>query len=298
MKFTPQYTLSVEVNPDQKTGQGQDHVTIELPMTVEFTIQRQNLAASQTATFRIWNLAEKTRNLLYKDRYAFNDFRGIQFRAGYKDIGSPLVFNGSVYQAYSEKVGNNNVVTTIEAYDGGYAMANGTTLITIGSGATFAEILKKLNSDLPLVSSQPIIGDFPNTTSRGSTYVGNTWNYIVQVSNGLAMIDNGQLKVLNPNEVFEGNFPVITSESGLMGSPKRSTTQIEFPMLFEPRLSVGQIVELNTSTAAIFNGVYKVTGFTHSGTISESVAGSPRVSNVSLWKGEEALKLVSGNPIQ
>lgn len=297
MKFSPQFSLSIEVNPDQKTGQAQDHVTIELPITVDFQVDRKSLASSQTATFRIHNLGEKTRNLIYKDRYAFNDYRGVQFRAGYDDIGAPLIFNGAVYQAYSERIGV-DVITTVECYDGGYAMANGVSLITIGSGSTFQEILKKLNADLPFVSKNPIIGDFPNKTSRGSTYVGNTWSYLLQVSNGLATIDNGQLKVLNPNEVFDGELPVITSESGLLGSPKRASTQIEFPMLFEPRLTVGQIVELSSSVNDIFNGLYKVTGFTHSGTMSAAVAGTPRVSNVSLWKGEEALKMVAGTPIQ
>lgn len=297
MKFSPKYTLSIEVNPDQKTGQAKDHVTIELPYTVDFQVERKSLASSQTATFRIHQLAEKTRNLLYKDRYAFNDYRGIQFRAGYDDIGAPLIFNGAIYQAYSERIGT-DMVTTIECYDGGYAMANGVSLITIGSGSTFKEILKKLNGDLPFISKNPIIGDFPNKTSRGSTYVGNTWQYLLQVSNGLATIDNGQLKVLNPNEVFDGELPVITSESGLLGSPKRSEQQIEFTMLFEPRLTVGQILELSSSTNEIFNGLYKVTGFTHSGTMSSAVAGSPRVSLVSLWKGEQSLKMVAGTPIQ
>jgi hypothetical protein len=266
-----------------------------LPFTVDFQIQRQNLASAQTATFRVRNLGEKTRNLIYKDRYAFNQYRGIQFSAGYDDIGTPLIFNGQIYQAYSERQGV-DMITTIECFDGGYAMANGTSLITIGSGSTFAEILKKLNADLPFVSKDPIIGNFINRTSRGSTYVGNTWNYLLQVSNGLATIDNGQLKVLQPNEAFEGGLPVITSESGLLGSPKRAATQIEFPILFEPRLTVGQIVELASSTNALFNGKYKVCGFTHAGVISPAVSGD-RTTTVSLWKGEEAIKIVAGTPV-
>lgn len=296
MKFSPIYSLSIEINPDQKTGQAQSNLTIELPFTVDFSIQRNMLAASQTGTFRIYNLGDKTRNLIYKDRYAFNDFRAIQFRAGYDDIGKPMIFNGTVYQAYSFRDGV-NMITVIEAYDGGYAMTNGNSLITIGSGVTFKEILSKLNNDLPLVAKNPIIGDFPNVTKRGSVYAGNTWNYIVQTSNGLATIDNGQLKVLNPNEAFDGELPVITSESGLLGSPKRALTQIECEILFEPRLTVGQIVQLTSSTNELFNGLYKVNGFTHNGTISPAVAGSPRITNVSLWKGEEALKIVAGNPV-
>lgn len=292
MKFGPLYTLKIEVNPDQKTGQAQDHLIIELPFAVEFQIERKNLAAAQTATFLIRNLGEKTRNLIYKDRYAFNDYRGIQFSAGYEDIGKPQIFNGQVAQAYSERSGV-DMITTIECFEG-YAMANGVSFFTMGSGVKFSEILRKLNNDLPMVSNNPIIGDFPNVTSRGSTYIGNTWNYLLQTSNGLATIDNGQLKALQPNEAFEGGLPVITSESGLLGSPKRAETQIDMSMLFEPRLTVCQITELSSSTNAIFNGLYKVCGFTHAGIISPTGTGE-RTTKVSLWKGEQAIKIVPGS---
>ncbi len=66
---------------------------------------------------------------------------------------------------------------------------------------------------------------------------------------------------------------------------------IEFDMIFEPRFTVAQIIELQSETNRILNGDYKVMGFVHQGLISPSV-DAPRITHVSLWKGTAALKPV------
>jgi hypothetical protein len=68
---------------------------------------------------------------------------------------------------------------------------------------------------------------------------------------------------------------------------------LDFEMLFEPRLTIGQTVQLKSDTNRIFNGIYKVMGFEHSGTISDAVAG-PCKTSVSLWLGTQVLETVKG----
>lgn len=287
MKLGRKYTLKAEVA-------GGGNVTVELPFSVDFTVKREALASAQTATFVLYNLAEKTRNQLYKDRFNVTEFRAVQFMAGYDT--APMIFNGIILQAYSYRQGR-DFLTVIDCYDGGYGMANSFSSVTIGSGASFSEIIKRLNGDLLGVTAQPIVGNFGTKTGRGSVYLGNTWNYILQLSNGLATIDNGQLKALNQNEVIQAEIPVITSESGLLGSPKRANTMIEQTLLFEPRVTLGQLVQLRSVTNTIFNGAYKVAGFTHHGTISPVVSGDA-LTDLSLWKGTEAFLTVPGVPVQ
>jgi hypothetical protein len=290
-KFGRVYKLSLELAGGQKAD-------IELPITVEFEVRRETLASSQTATIKVYNLGERLRNLIYKDRFNLTEFRAVQLRAGYESIGTPLIFNGTILQAYSERMGGSvDYVTTIECYDGAFAMANSYSSQTFAAGATREQVLRGLNKDLKGVAAEAILGSFPKTYVRGSVYMGNTWTYVVQVSDGLATIDNGQLKVLNQNEVIETEIPLITAESGLLGSPRRSNTMLEFSMLFEPRFSLGQLVALQSQTNSIFNGAYKVMGFTHRATISPAVAGEAR-TEVSLWKGTAPFTLVRGNAIQ
>ena len=44
-------------------------------------------------------------------------------------------------------------------------------------------------------------------------------------------------------------------------------------MLFEPRLKIGQLVEIISRDNPVLNQIYKVVGLTHIGTISDAVGG-------------------------
>ena len=45
-------------------------------------------------------------------------------------------------------------------------------------------------------------------------------------------------------------------------------------MIFEPRLQIGQFIDIQSKTETIYNGTYKVIGIEHSGTISDSQSGT------------------------
>lgn len=287
-KFGRTYSLSLEVAGGQK-------VEIGMPITVEFEVRRETASSSQDATIRIYNLGERLRDLIYKDRFNTTEYRAVQLRAGYENFPTPLIFNGVIREATSERIGT-EFITTLDCYDGGYAMANSYTARTFGAGATRKQIMEALSGDLKGTTGQPIIGNFPGRSVRGSVYLGNTWSYLVNLSDGYATLDNGQLKVLQPNEAIRAEIPLITAESGLLGSPRRSSTLLEFSMLFEPRFSLGQIVGLESTTNSLFNGSYKVMGFTHRGIVSPAVGGDYR-TEVQLWRGTEPFQIISGNPV-
>lgn len=294
MKWNRTYSVSIEVRDD---GDVPQFVTIEPPYTCEFTVRRETLSSSQGATITLYNLNEQTRNQIYKDRFETTLFRAIQLRAGYQG-NTPLIFNGTILSAYSMRQGV-DFKTVIECVDGAYAIQNAFSNVTIGNGQGFGEIIAMLNNDLATVGlkGSPIIGNFPGKTIRGSVYMGNTWQYLIQLTNRMVTIDNGQLKALNQNEVLATEIPLITAESGLLGSPERANTMINFRMLLEPRLTLGQIVHLQASANSLFNGTYKVVGFTHSAIISPAVSGDA-VTTASLWKGTDAFSTVPGAVIQ
>lgn len=298
MKLGRRCEMKIEVNPVAVGDRIEGSNTLVIPkdLTVEFEISRQLLSSSQEATFRIVNLGEQTRNLLTKDAYALTEFRAIQFRAGYESFPIPLVFNGYVRSASSYRRGT-EMVTEIAAYDGGLAMANGYTARTVAGGTPLATVLGDLARSLPRISGDPIVGSFIGTNLRGKVLMGNTWKILLQESANLATIDNGQVKILAPTDAIQSAFPLINSSTGLLGSPRRTPTKLEFNMLFEPRLTVGQIIELQSSTNRQYNGTYKVAGFTHSGVISPVVSGNCQ-SVVSLFFGLDEWKIVSGTLVQ
>lgn len=304
-KFNPVYSLKVEVDNGINTSplrpefSANKSVEITRPFTLEFTIVRQNTSSAQTGSFRIYGLGEEVRDAIQKDIFQFTQLRAIQLRAGYDNPNGKfmaLVFNGTVKQAYSYRE-KNIWVTEIEAYDGGFPMANGNGVaITQAPGFTAAATMLQLAKFLPGMTGQPIIGSFPTKNKRGEVLFGNAWDLIQQKSNGLAMIDNGQLKVLNYSDVIQGEIPVLSAESGLLGSPKRTTSTLEFDMLFEPRLTLGQVVEVRSLTNRQYNRAWKVIGFEHRGTISDAVAGD-LITSVRLWFTTQDLQRIPGNPV-
>jgi hypothetical protein len=143
-------------------------------------------------------------------------------------------------------------------------------------------VLSLLANQLPNMNGTPLIGDFPTVSPRGQVLFGNAWDLMVQQSKGLAFIDNNQLKVLNWNEYVTGELATISADSGLLGAPKRTETTLEFDLIFEPRLTLRQIVMLNSSTQPLYNHEWMVLALEHRGTISPSVAGEC-LTSVTLW---------------
>lgn len=318
-KWLPQYELKVETQPQKisslltsPVGSSrfllENTVTIRLPLTLDFVVDRAFQAQAQKGNFKIKNLSPRVRDLLYKDPWNFSTFRAVQLRAGYPGY-MPIIFNGNLLTGSSYRAsGETDVTTELDCLDGQYAQQNGFTLAASGSYAggpgaqTYAQIMNSLNATLPFIEAQPIIGNFPTVPVRGLALGGNTWNIIGQLSNNLATIDNGQLKVMQLNEVINAQIPVLNAESGMLGTPRRTGSGIEVDFMFEPRLTLGQIVELRSRTSSIFNGHYKVMGFTHRGTISAAVDGERRTT-IFLWLGTAPLGMtnqfttIAGNPV-
>jgi hypothetical protein len=294
VKFGRQYIFKVETQPRVPGSNAPDDAafaTIRLPYACEFSVTRNLLASANTANFRILNLAERSRNKIYKDQYNLLEFRAVQFWAGYSDQ-PPMIFNGNVKQAWSFKQsGTKDVITEIEAYEGAYAMSNGFTNKTLAGGQPYAQVIQSLSKDLPFLDN-PVVGDLPGNTKRGVTLFGNTWKAIQSYAKGGAVIDNNRVLALQNNECIEGDITVINSRTGLLGSPYRANAMIECEMLFTPQLKIAQIVKLESEVNTLLNGFYKVAGIQHNGVISETSSGAARTI-VQLWLGTEALTTIS-----
>lgn len=280
-KFGRNYLLSVGLH-DGGT------LTIEPPFTVEFDITRNALSSANISSIRVFNLSEKNRNQIRKNNFDYGDLRLIQLRAGYGD-NLPVVFEGNISQAWSVREGV-DFITQIESFDGGYAFATATVNETFPSGTPNATIIDNLIGGLPGVE-RGAIGNYPGAISRGNSYSGSTVGILADLTGGGFFVDNGKANCLNDNECLVGELQVINSASGLLGTPVREQTILNFDILFEPRLIIGQQIELDSITGANFNGVYKIISIKHKGVISGVVSGNA-ITSVGLFYGTETLALV------
>lgn len=283
IKWTRNYILSIQTEGGW--------IDITMPYTLSFNISRNTMAQANTGRFTILNLAEDTRRRIYKDKFKTNVYKGIELRAGYGDSKEtlPLIFKGNIKQAYSQRNGV-NYETNIEAYDAGFAYVNANTSRSFAQGTTDKQIIETLIKDLPHISVGKI-GSFTDKLPKGNTMQGPTIELLKNITKSNFFIDNEKAYCLKENECFNGNVHLITSDTGLLGSPLREETFLTFSIIFEPRLQIGQYVKLESQTEKLFNGEYKVLGVEHQGTISDAQSGRCQ-TKVSLYYGAGGLKIL------
>jgi hypothetical protein len=265
-----------------------DFVEIRPPFTMEFDIQRTILSSSNTGAIRVFNLSPDNRNQIRKDITDYDLYLQVVLQAGYGK-NMPVIFQGNIKQAWShrQKV---DFITEIQSFDGGFAMVNGESNQAFIAGTPKATILRNLINDLPGVT-QGTIGAFPGTLARGSSLSGRTADLLAEQSNGTFFIDNEKAHCLGESECLQGSIDVLDASSGLLGTPIREQNILYAEMMFEPRVLLGQKIELRSLTSQNFNGFYRVVSIHHRGTISESVCGDA-ITLVGLAYGTEGLTVI------
>lgn len=264
-KFGRSYRLTLDLKD------GGDPIIITMPLTIQFTIQRNTMASLNNATIDIYNLSEKVRNRIFQDRFR-PQIRRVTLEAGYDNLAT--VFTGNIFEANTKRHGT-NLVTTITAFEAKYDIQTSMTFQTFTSGKTVGDVLKFLTGQFQNTEFGAI-GDFSEPLNRPVVLNGNTYDLLKKYSANQVFVDLNKVYILKNNEVVEGQVPDLTPETGLIDTPQRDDAFMTVTTLFEPRVGMGQVVNLKSSVMPVYNGSYKVTGVLHQGIISEAVNGPCR----------------------
>lgn len=265
-----------------------DYLEIRPPFTMDFDVSRTILSSANTSTIRVYNLSEANRSQIRKDTTDFDFNLNVVLQAGYQ-LNMPVIFQGNIKQAWSHRQ-RVDFITEIQSFDGGFAMVNGTSNQTFKTGTPNVNVLRSLINDLPGVT-QGTVGAFPASTIRGAAYSGRTADLLSQLSGNSFFIDNGKANILGDDECLQGSIQVIDSSTGLLGTPIREQNMLHLETLFEPRLILGQKIQLKSSTAQNYNGFYRVVSIHHRGTISEATCGEA-ITTIGLAYGFNGLETI------
>ena len=235
----------------------------------------------------IYNLAQNTRNAIRKDQFDGGNLKQVVFQAGYgsqftssgtRTTNLATVLNANINVAYSVRKGP-TWKTYIEAYDGGYAFQNAFSTQAPGQGVDQQSILLSLIADMNEfgVSAGQVSDTFSGPIPKGQPIMGNTCQLLQELTGGAFYIYNSKVYIVTDKEWVKTTIPTISGSTGLLGTPKREQLMVIFDMLFEPGLVVGQLVNLESQEGGVnganFNGIHKVVGLHHHGTISAATAG-------------------------
>ena len=169
-----------------------------------------------------------------------------------------------------------DVITFINAQDGGYEAYTGFSNVTLTAGTTFLDAFKTIGKSLGL--NLGAIGETTGEYKRGKVLIGNSFTLMSKEFKDEFFIDLEKINKLKINEYIKSGAGAIqiTSETGLLVTPILQGTRLVVEMLLEPRIKVGNLVDIKSSINPKFDGQYKVIGINHTGIISEASSGQAR----------------------
>lgn len=278
-KFSPAYKLTWISKESGET------LNFALPFTVQFSISRSTMASLNSSQFKLYNLNRQTRSKLFQDRYdmSITKRKQLVFQAGYETLST--LFIGDVFEAFSSRQGT-EILTLMDCVDGAIDTGETLTNKTIQKDTDIKNVLTGLISEFSTLT-EGSIGTIDGTIKRPVTLEGNTFDLIKTYSNNQAFIDLGKVNILKDTETIPGSLLSITSETGLLNVPRRRGGLIEIDTIFEPRITIGQILEIHSKIQPEYDGQYKVVGLNHTGIISPVVCGD-RKSKFTLLIGSKS----------
>lgn len=262
-KFGRRYRLTIHMTDDPEI------IIIEPPFTIQFNIERGISSSQNTMLLEIYNLGEVLRNRIYQDPWTKFTNNVVILEAGYNNLS--VIFTGYIQQASSVRQGS-DIVTTISAFDGFLDLVNTQSSKTMAAGALNKDVIQTLIGDFKNLNLGAI-GDFAGEFKRPVVLNGNTYVILKQYTNNACYVDLGKVYALQDNEVIGGDIPVIDSSTGLLQTPQRSDAYLNILTIFEPEISLSQVIQLSSEVLPLYDGQYKVIGITHSGIISEAIGG-------------------------
>lgn len=269
-----------------------EELVVEYPLTADLAVSRSVYSQVNTAFVNIYGLAQLTREKLYKDRYDTIKYIEMEIYAGYEDFDA-RIFNGTVKECQSYKEsGGTEFITEIEAWDGGLAVERGNDNNSFAAGTNYPTVLETLCQNMPNIQIGAISPDYEEKTLLRPHFAGNkTYDDLSDLVGGNIFIDNEYIYFLSDRDVIDGEVSLINIDSGLLGSPRRRDTILTLDLIFEPRITVGQQIALESKNLPYLNGVYKVLGVNHEGTISGAKCGS-MITTLDLFIGTELFRMV------
>lgn len=216
-------------------------------LRTKFSVKRSGIMSPNMAEIRVYNVATETALLIQQE---FND---VVLQAGY-ETNYGIIFTGNIIQIL---LGREDATTTyidIIAADGDRAYNFAVVNTTIKSGSTlddqFGAVLSSMNK-LGVQAGYSDLSSVPTKLPRGKVMYGSAKNLmrsITDTSNRDWSIQNQQMVVLSKKTYLPGKITVLTSKTGLIGSPQQTTWGVNMKCLLNPNLKVGGRVQINNAS--------------------------------------------------
>ena len=187
----------------------------DFPLRINFSVERADLQAQNTARISIWNLNPSHVAELDKDDCV------VALQAGYGNI-TPLIFTGVVTFATTEADGADRC-TKLELVDTRVELRDSHVSLSYTGNVNTKTLIQDVAGQMGLAVTFSYNAKFYDM-ANGFSYVGPAQGVLDKACASSELqwsIQNGILQVKNMNDVMSKQVYVLSAETGLIGIPKK-----------------------------------------------------------------------------
>jgi len=211
-------------------------------LRIEFELTKDLFGFPNLVKIDIFNLKEESRNKIK------TEFDSLLLNIGYGNKMSN-VFTGQIRNAVHVKNGV-DWVSTIYAGDGDKDFKTGFVSLSLESNTSTEDILTEVLSQLPNTIKGVFKGIGTDAQKgQGVSITGQLKEVLDQLSSEADCdwsIQDGKLQFLGFGEVTDRKATVISSNTGMMGSPTVTEKGVKVQALIVPELTPGQTIEIRS----------------------------------------------------
>lgn len=241
---------------------GNEEESIEINgLRIAFDIDKTKKAEPNSATISIYNLNDSNRDLITSKEYD-----RVELFVGYVADSPKIIFKGDIIKVINEK-DDLDIITTLKCADGYKAYTEAKTVRTMSAGQTDNDFINEALKDFKVARGNV---ELPNDRAlpRGKVFICNTREMlddIAQNNDADWSIQDGELIVLPKDKALEDVY-IISSDTGMISSPRKTDKGIEVTTLCNPEYKIGALIQIQ-SRFKEYSGNFKIEGIKHTGDI-------------------------------
>ena len=213
-------------------------------LRIHFEVAKTIESAPNVAIIKIYNLHPDNEAKIK------NEFDEVLLNCGYEGA-MRLVFRGNIKHVYRYR-DKTDYITEIEAGDGDKDFRSAVMNETLAAGTTNAQLVDRAVGSFKGAggTTKGHVQVNERARIRGKVISGNTRDVINDVareSGANWSIQDGQLVIVNANDVLPGQAIVIRADTGMLGAPEINDKGIAVKCLINPQLRVNGAIQLDNN---------------------------------------------------
>lgn len=215
---------------------------------IKFVVKRSTQMTPNVADIFVYNVEAETAKLIQKE------FTRVILQGGY-ETNFGVIFQGNIKQVIIGRESGTDTFIEIIAGDGDNAYNFAVVSTSLAAGATQTDIVKIVAGTMSSKGVLPgHLGEFTEVKlPRGKVMYGNARNYLRTVA--LTTFKNWSIQdekvtFVDNKSYLPGEAVVLTSKTGMIGTPSQTTEGVNVKCLMNPNIKIGGRIKIDNASIA------------------------------------------------